>query len=112
MALKVVEKKRIMEENFLTQFIREIKIQAYLDHPNIAKIYGFFHDEHYFYSILELGEGGQLYDIIKNGQTLSEESTSFIVCNLLDAISHIHDKKILHRDIKPENIVLVHVKFF
>jgi serine/threonine protein kinase len=51
-ALKVVEKKRIIQENFLTQFIREIKIQAYLDHPNIAKIYGFFHDEKYFYSIL------------------------------------------------------------
>lgn len=43
-ALKVVEKKRIIEENFLTQFIREIKIQAYLDHPNITRIYGFFHD--------------------------------------------------------------------
>ena len=54
-ALKVVEKKKIIEENFLTQFIREIKIQVYLDHPNVAKIYGFFHDENYFYSILELG---------------------------------------------------------
>jgi serine/threonine protein kinase len=111
-ALKVVEKKRIIEKNFLAQFIREIKIQAYLDHANIARIYGFFHDESYFYSILEMGEDGQLYDIIKNGQTLSEESTSFIVGNLLDAISYIHDKKILHRDIKPENIVLVHVIIF
>jgi 3-phosphoinositide dependent protein kinase-1 len=46
-----------------------------------------------------------------NGQTLSEESTSFIVGNLLDAINYMHKKKILHRDIKPENIVLVHVTY-
>jgi serine/threonine protein kinase len=41
--------------------------------------------------------------------TLSEESTSFIVGSLLDAISLMHKHKILHRDIKPENVVLVHV---
>jgi serine/threonine protein kinase len=66
-ALKIIEKKRVIEEKFLTQFIREIKIQAYLDHPNIAKVFGFFQDATNFYSIMELGEGGQLYDIIKNG---------------------------------------------
>ena len=57
---------------------------------------------------MEVGCDGQLYDIISNGQTLSEESTSFIIGNLLDAINLMHRYKILHRDIKPENIVLVH----
>ena len=54
-ALKMMEKRRVLEENFLTQFIRELKIQTYLDHPNIAKVYGFFHDSSYFYTIMELG---------------------------------------------------------
>jgi aurora kinase len=54
-ALKMMEKRRVLEENFLTQFIRELKIQTYLDHPNIAKVYGFFHDISYFYTIMELG---------------------------------------------------------
>lgn len=58
-----------------------------------------------------MGCDGQLYDVISTGQTLSEESTSFIIGNLLDAVTLMHRSKILHRDIKPENIVLVHVIF-
>lgn len=42
--LKVVEKKRIIKDNFMVQFIRQLKIQSYLDHPNIIKVYGYFHD--------------------------------------------------------------------
>lgn len=108
-ALKVMEKKKIIQDNLLVQFIRELKIQTFLDHPNIIKTYGFFADEDYFYTVLELGCDGQLYDIISNGTRLSEESTSFIIGNLLDAVSLMHKHKIIHRDIKPENIVLVHV---
>lgn len=58
---------------------------------------------------MELGCDGQLFDIISGGQTLSEETTSFVIGNLLDAVGLMHRHKILHRDIKPENIVLVHV---
>jgi serine/threonine protein kinase len=107
--LKVIEKKRIIRDNFLVQFIRELKIQSFLDHPNIIKVYGCFSDEEHFYIIMELGSDGQLFDIISGGQTLSEETTSFIIGNLLDAVALMHKHKILHRDIKPENIVLVHV---
>jgi serine/threonine protein kinase len=96
----------------MCQFIRELKIQKFLEHPNIIKIYGLFCDEDNIYIILELGSDGQLYDIVSNGTTLSEESTSFIIGNLLDAVSLMHRHKILHRDIKPENIVLVHVSLF
>jgi serine/threonine protein kinase len=86
-----------------------MKIQTFLDHPNIIKNYGFFADEDYFYTLMEVGCDGQLYDHMEDGGTLSEESTSFIIANLLEAVGYMHKHKILHRDIKPENIVLVHV---
>jgi serine/threonine protein kinase len=110
-ALKVMNKKKIIEDNLLTQFIRELKIQTFLEHPNIIRCYGSFSDHESFYAVLELGCDGQLFDIIAEGNTLSEESTSFIVGSLLDATSMMHKHKILHRDIKPENVVLVHVPF-
>lgn len=43
-ALKVMDKKKIVQDNLLTQFIRELKIQSFLDHPNITKTYGYFSD--------------------------------------------------------------------
>ena len=84
--LKVVEKKRITRDNFLGQFIRELKIQSFLEHQNIINIYGYFQVGDQFYIVMELGCDGQLFDILANGQTLSEETTSFIIGNLLDAI--------------------------
>jgi aurora kinase len=72
MAMKVLEKKKIIQDNILEQFIRELKIQAFLNHPNIIDVYGFFHDEHYFYTLLELGCDGQLYNIIAQHKNLTE----------------------------------------
>jgi serine/threonine protein kinase len=78
-----------------------MKIQTFLDHPNIIRNFGFFSDEENIYAIMELGCDGQLYDLIANGVTLSEESTSYIISNLLEAVNVMHKNKILHRDIKP-----------
>jgi aurora kinase len=72
MALKVLEKKKIIQDDILEQFIRELKIQAFLNHPNIICVYGFFHDENAFYTLLELGCDGQLYNVIAQHKHLTE----------------------------------------
>ena len=40
-----MNKRKIIQDNLLGQLIREIKIQTFLDHPNIIKCYGFFSDK-------------------------------------------------------------------
>lgn len=107
--MKVIQKKKIIEDGLLDQFIKELKIQAYLKHPNIIEVYGFFEDEKHFYTLMELGCDGQLYNLIFEKKKLTEEGTSFITKNLLQAVDYMHDLKILHRDIKPENIVRIMV---
>lgn len=54
------------------QFLNEIKIQMFLDHPNIVKLYGFFDDALHFYIIMEYMEGGSLFALIKINKKLSE----------------------------------------
>ncbi len=44
LAMKVFEKAKILKGNLLEQFIRELKIQTYLNHPSIIKMYGFWCD--------------------------------------------------------------------
>lgn len=88
--MKVQEKRKIINDNILEQFIRELKIQVFLNHPNIIDIYGFFHDETHFYTLQELGADGQLYNLISNQKGLTEETTSFIIKNLLEAVNFMH----------------------
>lgn len=111
-AMKVVEKKKIIAEGLLDQFIRELRIQAFLKHPNIIEVYGYFEDDKHFYTLMELGCDGQLYNLICEKKKITEEGTSFITKNLLQAVEYMHGLKILHRDLKPENIVRIMVEMF
>ena len=44
-ALKVMNKRKIIEDNFINQLIRELKIQIFLEHANIIRCYGYFADQ-------------------------------------------------------------------
>lgn len=50
--MKSIPKDIIKEENILNQLTRELKIQMFLDHPNIIKLYSFFHDKDNIYLLL------------------------------------------------------------
>jgi serine/threonine protein kinase len=53
------------ESKMLTQRIREIKIQSFLDHPNIVQLYSVFTDEDNLYLLMELCSSGTLYQHLK-----------------------------------------------
>jgi aurora kinase, other len=60
--------KQIKKEDvrlMLDQFIQEVKINMYADHPNLVKMYGFFSDRLHFYIMMEYMEEGSLYKTIK-----------------------------------------------
>jgi len=56
--------------------------------------------------VLELCEGGELYDRIQQKQYYPEHEAKVTCYNLLEAVAFIHSKGIIHRDLKPENILL------
>eukprot|EP00932_Pfiesteria_piscicida_P012994 SRR837773.24460.p1 GENE.SRR837773.24460~~SRR837773.24460.p1 ORF type:complete len:215 (-),score=70.29 SRR837773.24460:133-756(-) len=56
--------------------------------------------------VLELCEGGELYDRIQQKQYYPEHEAKQACYNLLEACQYIHSKGIMHRDLKPENILL------
>lgn len=60
-ALKVLFKSAIAEFQNEHQVKREIEIQSHLRHPNILRMYGYFHDEARVYLILEYAPKGELY---------------------------------------------------
>ena len=109
-ALKQIKKKAILENDILNQFIMEIKLQFYLNHPNILKLFGVFDDEENIYLILEYMEDGTLYSQLKRKRTFKQADASRKLRDILEGVSYLHAQQIAHRDLKPENIVISHVQ--
>jgi serine/threonine protein kinase len=99
-ALKRIDKFKI-DRKLVIQLIREIKIQSYLNHPNIVKLYTFFSDERYIYLVMELCYSGELYTFLKKKKRLPEDLTKIILKDTLKALDYMHEREIIHRDLKP-----------
>ncbi len=105
-AIKLLEKSKIIEKNDLERIQREISIIKNLNHPNIVKINEIFENENYYFLIKDYCSKGELFDYIVNKIRLNEEETSFFFYQIINAIEYIHSKGIVHRDLKPENLLL------
>jgi len=109
-ALKQIKKDSIVKNKMQDQLLMEIKMQFYLNHPNILKLYGVFSDEENIYLILEYMEEGTLYSMLRKRKTMKQADASHKLRDVLDGIEYLHSQNIAHRDIKPENIVISNVK--
>ncbi|KAH3903469.1 aurora kinase SCDLUD_001109 [Saccharomycodes ludwigii] len=105
-ALKVMDKRELLNYNVTKQFRREVEIQSQLKHENITQLYGYFYDQKRVYLILEYCSGGELYKLLKRSGTLNDIMASYFINQMILALTYMHDKKIMHRDIKPENILI------
>jgi serine/threonine protein kinase len=97
--------KRNSETEHIEQFLREARLTASLQHPNIITIYDVGIDEHKSpYFTMELLEGQTLK---KHFETNSKKDLDLeIFLKICDAISYAHSHSILHLDLKPENIYI------
>ncbi len=60
------------------------------------------------YIVLELAEGGELFDFVCNSGRFTEPVARTYFTQMLDALKYMHTAGICHRDLKPENIMLDH----
>ncbi|KAI9014426.1 kinase-like domain-containing protein [Phycomyces nitens] len=105
-ALKVLYKKELAKNGVEKQLQREVEIQSTLRHPNILRLYGYFHDETRAFLILELAAKGELYKELQRQTMFPEPVASKYISQMANALIYLHSKRIIHRDIKPENLML------
>eukprot|EP00033_Pygsuia_biforma_P004355 GCRY01004774.1.p1 GENE.GCRY01004774.1~~GCRY01004774.1.p1 ORF type:complete len:378 (+),score=75.00 GCRY01004774.1:188-1321(+) len=105
-ALKVLFKSQLQENDVEHQLRREIEIQAHLRHKNILRLYGYFYDPSRVYLILEYAQKGELYKELQKQGRFSERRAAKYIYQLAGALDYCHSKHVIHRDIKPENLLV------
>ncbi|KAJ3381789.1 Protein kinase [Entophlyctis sp. JEL0112] len=85
--------------------LNEIAIMKELIHPNIVKYLDSYLVGNDLWLILEYMEGGKLTDIIENNK-LVEPQIACICNEVIKAVIHLHERKIIHRDIKSDNVLI------
>jgi serine/threonine protein kinase len=87
------------------RFLREIRLQASLSHPNIAAVLTAFCVNDDLALVCELLEGQSLQPLLE-GQQLPQKQALDIIAQVLEALSYAHARGIIHRDISPGNIFI------
>ena len=105
-AIKIIEKVKLIRTGDEERIKKEMRIMSTLNHPNILKAFEIFEDEKNFYIIMEKPERGDLFNYIGNKKRLSISESTFIFYQLVNGIHYLHKNKICHRDLKPENILI------
>jgi len=105
-ALKVIYKEKLEKYGFHDHLRREIKIQQAIDHPNVLRLFTWFHDEERVVLVLEYAARGELYKVLQTAGRFTERTAATYVASLADALAYCHKKHVIHRDIKLENLLL------
>ena len=88
------------------RFVREIRLLARLQHPNILPLHDSGHVESLLYYVTPYVSGETLRAWLQRESRLSVEAARGIAIEVCDALDCAHSEGIIHRDIKPENILL------
>ena len=107
-AIKILDKSKIVEKEDLERIVREMSILSKMDHKNVIKVFQIYEDSNNFLIIMEYCEGGELFNYIVKKGRLSEEEASFFFYQIVNGVEYIFSKGVAHRDLKPENLLLTH----
>ncbi len=88
------------------RFLREIEIAAGLQHPHILPLYDSGEAEGFLYYVMPFVDGESLRDRITRQGELPISEAVRLLRDVVDALAHAHERKVIHRDIKPENVLL------
>lgn len=103
MAIKAIEKKKVsMVPGSVNNVMNEVKLLKQVDHPCVIRLEDVVETEHTLFIVLELADGGELFDKIIEKTKLQEEEAKLHFYQIVSAIQYLHSKKIAHRDLKPE----------
>ena len=109
-AIKILDKSKMEEEDDVLRVQQEISILKRLKHKNIVQLYEIVQTRKYIYLILDYAQNGELFEYISNKKRLTEIESCKFFQDIINGMEYLHQQNIAHRDLKPENLLLDHKK--
>jgi len=104
-AIKVMDKEKILKVGMIEQIKREISVMRLVRHPNIVRLYEVMASKSKIYFVMEYVKGGELFNKVAKGRLKEEEARKYFQ-QLISAVDFCHSRGVYHRDLKPENLLL------
>jgi streptogramin lyase/tRNA A-37 threonylcarbamoyl transferase component Bud32 len=105
-ALKLLAPELADSERFRDRFLRESRLAASIDHPNIVPIYDADEADGTLFIAMRYVEGSDLKDVIRAEGRLDAARTAAIIAQIASALDAAHAHGLVHRDVKPGNVLL------
>ncbi|KAI4297573.1 hypothetical protein L6164_037458 [Bauhinia variegata] len=105
-AIKILDKEKILRHKMIGQIKREISTMKLIRHPNVIRLYEVMASKTKIYIIMEYVMGGELFDKIASNGRLKEDEARKYFQQLICAVDYCHSRGVFHRDLKPENLLL------
>ncbi|XP_021911464.1 calcium-dependent protein kinase 24 [Carica papaya] len=105
-ACKKISKGKLRTEVDVDDVRREVDIMRHIPkHPNIVSFKEAFEDQEAVYLVMELCEGGELFDRIVSRGHYTERAAAKVAATILQIVKVCHEHGVIHRDLKPENFL-------
>lgn len=104
-AIKVIDKEKVLKVGLIDQIKREISVMRLVRHPNIVELYEVMASKSKIYFAMEFVKGGELFAKVAKGK-LKEDVARRYFQQLIGAVDFCHSRGVYHRDLKPENLLL------
>ncbi|KAF4393952.1 hypothetical protein G4B88_025921, partial [Cannabis sativa] len=104
-AIKVVDKEKVLKVGMIDQIKREISVMRLIRHPNVVELYEVMASKTKIYFVMEYVKGGELFNKVSKGK-LKEDTARKYFQQLIFAVDYCHSRGVCHRDLKPENLLL------
>ncbi|KAL8139638.1 hypothetical protein V2J09_005659 [Rumex salicifolius] len=105
-ACKAISKGKLRTEADVEDLRREVEIMRHLPkHPNIVEYKEAYEDDEAVYLVMELCQGGELFDRIVARGHYTERAAAEVVGTILKVVQVCHEHGVIHRDLKPENFL-------
>ncbi|KAI3432381.1 hypothetical protein D9Q98_003937 [Chlorella vulgaris] len=106
-AVKTIDKAQLRRRVDVEDLRREVTILSQLSsHPNVAALLQTAEDERHVHIVIELCQGGELFERIARDSNLTERTAAHFFRMMVEVVRHAHALGICHRDIKPENFLM------